>query len=234
MKDGTRKHARKARALLVLLVTGIVLGGCGLLDLLPPLPPDQAPSGVTASLGQFEHRIQVSWAAVERATTYKVSRAESSAGPFQALATPVTTPLDDLGVEQGRLYWYKVQACNETGCGPESAAVVGYAGYPPAPANVQASDDFSDKIVITWDPIPGATHYQVHRDTISGGTFPWFVGQSTGNQIEDTTASAGRTYWYVVKACRTDPPACGHLSPADSGCRAPCPPRGSLDAEAEG
>ncbi|HOD74050.1 MAG TPA: hypothetical protein PKM13_05890, partial [Candidatus Bipolaricaulis anaerobius] len=74
------RHVRSRWWGLVLAAMGLALTGCGLLDLLPELPPDQAPTGVTASLGQFEDRIEISWTAVAGATTYRVLRAESAEG----------------------------------------------------------------------------------------------------------------------------------------------------------
>jgi len=230
MKDRTQKLARKACAWLALLVTGILLGGCALLDLVPPLPPDQAPTRVTASPGEFRDRIHITWAAVERATFYEVFRAESAAGPFQPVGDSAAPAFDDLDVVEGQLYWYRVRACNATGCGPESTVVSGYAGRPPAPANVRASENLPAKITITWDPVPGATHYQVFRDLHREGTFGSFVGMVETPVIEDTTAAVGLRYWYRVRAFNDHGGSA--LSQPDSGCRDPCPaPRGLLDAE---
>jgi len=232
MKKNT--HVRNLWSLLALLFVGSALTGCALLDLLPTLPPDQAPTGVTASLGQFEDQVQVTWVAVDRATTYRVFRTDTEHGTYQLLGTSSSLVYADAaGTEnQGRLYWYKVQACNMVGCGPESAAVVGYAGYPPAPTNVQASDGtYPNKIVITWNPVPGATHYQVFRDRNPDVGFPIVPGADnvTTTPFDDTTATAGIRYWYRVKACNAQ--GCSLLSEADSGCRGTCIPSGSVDTE---
>jgi len=216
-------HVRNLGALLALVFVGGALTGCALLDLLPPLPPDQAPTRVTVSRAQFEDRIQITWEAVERATTYRVFRADAAAGPFQEVGNPATTALDDLEVEEGRLYWYKVRACNTAGCGPESTVVSGYAGHPPAPTNVQASDGtHPDRIVVTWDPVPGATYYQVFRSRDRDVGFDLLLGEPNTPTIADTTATVGRVYWYRVRACITLPvthTACSDLSEPDSGRR---------------
>ena len=131
----------------------------------------------------------------------------------------------------GTLYWYRVQACNDAGCSELSEPVAGYAGYPPAPTAVQASDGASpDRIVINWDPVPGATGYQVFRDTAENGTYNTFVGETASASVEDTRVSAGIRYWYRVRACNGW--GCSPLSPArDSGCVAPCPVPGSCATE---
>lgn len=213
-----------------LLVLGALLSGCDLLNALPTVPPSAAPGGLSASLASLEDAIQLTWSPVEQATGYRVFRASAQDGPYEQLAeVPALSYLDPVGVaNQGVLYWYKVRACNTAGCGPEAGPVPGYAGRPPAPKNVQASTTHGDRIVVTWDPVPGATYYQVHRDRNPDAGFPVIPGAEfvTGTSFEDTTASAGLRYWYKVRACREVPgdTKCSALSAAVQGCRAPCLP----------
>lgn len=230
--------ARRMRLaeVLGLLVLGALLSGCDLLNARPTVPPSAAPGGLSASLASLEDAIQLTWSPVERATGYRVFRASDPGGPYEQLPGEVSTPsyVDSVGVpNQGVLYWYKVRACNPAGCGPEAGPVPGYAGRPPAPTGVQASTTHGDRIVVTWDPVPGATYYVVHRDRNPDAGFPIVPGAEfvTGTSFEDTTASAGLRYWYKVRACREVPGVakCSALSAAAQGCRAPCLPPASED-----
>ncbi|MBC7221165.1 hypothetical protein H5T55_06855 [Candidatus Bipolaricaulota bacterium] len=229
MRDKLARNGRRAGLVLLVLGGGLLVGGCGLFDFLPTLPPDRAPTGVTASLAEHEDWIQVTWLQVEGATSYRVLRASSEDGEYQTIGDALSFPYTDtVGMEnRGRLYWYKVRACNDAGCGPASAAAPGYAGYPPAPANVAATSTYPDKIVVTWDPVPGATYYQVHRDRNPDVGFPIVPGGDyvTGTSFEDTTAAVGLRYWYRVRVCREVPGAtrCSELSAPAEGCRSPCP-----------
>ncbi|MBP7725960.1 MAG: hypothetical protein KA136_01130 [Candidatus Bipolaricaulis sp.] len=197
------RHVRSRWWGLALAAMGLALTGCGLLDLLPELPPDQAPTGVTASLGQFEDRIEISWTAVAGATTYRVFRAESAEGTGVLIGeTPSLVYSDPMGAaDWGHLYWYQVAACNSAGCGPRSPSVPGYAGYLPAPTGVQASQIYADRIVVTWDPVPGATYYQVYRDVTPDGEFEIVANNVTATSFEDRTAVPGTLYYYRVRAC---------------------------------
>ena len=222
---------RVREALLLGLVGGtlILLSGCALLDLLQPPPePPAAPTQVAASLGELANSVRITWQPVEGADLYQVYRATAEDGEYQPIGdTDSTTyydePREDHPLLLGTLYWYRVQACNAAGCSELSQPVAGYAGYPPAPTAVQASDGaYPDRIVINWDPVPGATGYQVFRDTAENGTYNTFVGETASASIEDTRVSAGIRYWYRVRACNGW--GCSPLSPArDSGCVAPCP-----------
>lgn len=209
-------------AVAVLIFLFLVTGGCSFLQEM--LPPEVAPA-VQATTGALETGIMLTWDPVERATSYKIFRAEEGA-QYQFLAqTPHTNYIDEVGREHmGHWYWYKVQACNDAGCGPYSAPVSGYAGYPPEPpSNVNASDgDFLDKIVVTWDPVPGATRYEVLRDRTPGGGFNP-IAMVTSTSYEDHAVSPGVVYRYKIKAHND----WGFTLPseADSGCVYPCPVR---------
>ena len=205
-----------------LILLFLALGGCGFLQEL--LPPEVAPV-VQATTGELETGIRLTWNAVDRATSYRVFRAEEENGQYRPLAqTPYTSFIDQVGWDHmGHWYWYKVQACNDAGCGPESTPVRGYAGYPPEPpGNVSASDgDYPDKIVVTWDPVPGATQYEVLRDRTPGGGFnPIAMVTSTSYEDHDDVFP-GVIYHYKVKAHND----WGFSLPseADAGCVYPCP-----------
>jgi hypothetical protein len=69
---------------------------------------------------------------------------------------------------------------------------------PSPPTNVQASDGaYVDKVKVTWAASSGATSYTVHRSTSRRGT-KVAIGTTSGTSYDDTTASAGRTYYYWV------------------------------------
>ena len=187
-------------------------------------PPDAAPEA-RATVGELETTIRLTWNPVERAETYSVFRAEDEGGPYTYIGeTPYTAYQDEVGMEDtGRWYWYKVRACNTSGCGPDSAPVRGYAGKPPAPTNVEArvENSAADKIVITWDPVPGATAYDVVRDRAENGTFDHLVAQVPTN-YEDKTATPG----LVLQSEGTQPVGgFGPLSEGDPACLPPCAPK---------
>jgi hypothetical protein len=52
---------------------------------------------------------------------------------------------------------------------------------------------------ITWDPVPGASRYEVHRATSRDGTYE-LIGETTTTTYDDTAVTVGTTYWYKVRA----------------------------------
>lgn len=209
-------------AVMVGALLAFALASCEFLGPAVPTPPASAPH-VIASAGEFEIAIGLNWPPVERAETYTIYRADRPDGEYEPIGeTPYNSYRDEVGSgHTGRWYWYRVQACNPGGCGPISAPARGYAGPPPAPTNVRASDDRVDGVVITWDAIAGATEYEVVRDRARDGTYPTLVARVMGNSAEDATARPGLTYWYRVRARNRW--GFGALSEPDPGCVLPCP-----------
>ncbi len=104
------------------LLTGF-LAGCGDDDLTEPPATPPAPTGLTATAG--ETSVEVTWTAVNGATSYVLERAESSTpGTFTAVGGTITgTSYTDAAVTPGASYSYRVAAVNANGTGSFSAAV---------------------------------------------------------------------------------------------------------------
>ena len=76
---------------------------------------------------------------------------------------------------------------------------------------------------MTWNTSSGATRYEVYRNTSS-----WHFGQATlttnqpSSPYDDTSAVAGTTYYYWVKACNSS--GCSDYSSSNTGYRSDLPP----------
>jgi hypothetical protein len=69
------------------------------------------------------------------------------------------------------------------------------------PTNVAASDGaFTDRVAVTWSAAIGATSYEVWRNTKSSTKGAVKLGEVTATAFDDTTGTAGKTYWYFVRA----------------------------------
>ncbi len=219
-------------AIALLALGGVLLAGCGLLEEVPVLPPDRPPEA-RASAGEDREAIVLRWDPVERATYYEILRAPAAQGPYTRLdSTGNTSFVDRVGTEnQGKWYWYKVRACNAAGCGPESAPVRGYAGRPPKPEGLQASQGtYADKIVLSWNEMPGAISYQIFRDPSPQPGCQGLCVLATDVRetlYEDNQVRVGMRYRYAIRACNNW--GCSELSDVVWGCVEPCPPLLSLD-----
>ena len=177
----------------------------------------QVPTGVSATDGTYTDRVRVTWNASAGATQYEVWRDVAQGGPYTLRGTVTGTTYDDMDAAPSVVYWYKVKACNPSGCSAFSAADSGFT-FPTAPdpvTNVAASDGtYNDRVRITWTASVGTATYEVHRSDTEGGTYA-LRGTTTGTSYDDTGVTVGTTYWYRVRACNTA--GCSAFSVPDSG-----------------
>jgi chitodextrinase len=69
------------------------------------------------------------------------------------------------GATRDARYFYKVSAANVFGESEQSDAVLGEIKTPNAPKNVKAEALSESSIQISWEPVPGASHYVIYRDS---------------------------------------------------------------------
>ncbi|TAL01130.1 MAG: hypothetical protein EPO07_08785, partial [Verrucomicrobia bacterium] len=80
-----------------------------------------APNSLDATPGNAQ--VQLTWNNVANATSYTLSRAGNSGGPFTAIAQLSGTSFTDTNVVNGGTYYYVIRAANFTGESPDSLPV---------------------------------------------------------------------------------------------------------------
>ena len=164
-----------------------------------PPPPPPAPTGVSATDGTFTDRVRVTWNSVSGATSYKVYRATSSVGAKTFLGSTSGTTKNDTSATPERIYYYWVKASSANGDSGFSSFNTGYREMA-VPTGVSATDGtFADKVRVTWNSVSGATFYTVYRAISSGGA-KTTLGVASSPTFDDTTATAGVTFYYWVRA----------------------------------
>ncbi len=77
----------------------------------PTCTPPAAPTGVSAS-GTSQTAASVSWSASSGATSYLISRATTSGGPYTQIGTTASTSFADSGLTCNTSYYYVIKASN--------------------------------------------------------------------------------------------------------------------------
>lgn len=161
-------------------------------------PPD-----INASGGGFSDRVRITWNAVENADYYRVYRANSPTGDKQAISGWITaTQFNDYNTVVLQKYSYWVQSSIGPGDLPSDYSDMdeGWRGIA-VPTNVQASNgDYSDKVVIAWPAVEGASYYQVYRSNTREGTKTPISGWIAATTFNDTTGAEAQLYYYWVSA----------------------------------
>ena len=88
-----------------------------------------------------------------------------------------------------------------------------------APTSVAASDNsYVTKVGINWDTVRGATLYRIFRNAANDSATATAVGTTAQGVFFDTTAAAGQTFFYWVRAENGN--LLSPLSTSDQGTRA--------------
>ena len=144
-------------------------------------------------------------------TSYLVTRSDSQAGTYGACGDPVsTTTLTDTGLTSNTVYWYKVEAVNESGQSDPSAAVQGRT-LTAAPVLTAVDSISSSSLKASWAVVSGATAYRVERSTDSA-TFTMLADMVTTTTFSDSGLTSSTRYWYRARAVN----AAGNSSPSNA------------------
>jgi len=160
-------------------------------------PPDQV---FATDLGLS---VEISWSDVLWAAAYIIYRSDDGGVTYNQIyrISGEILAKTDIPPQAGE-YSYKV--ATETLDGVIGAlslsASVYFSDNLPGPINV-AAENFGTFVEITWDEVPEANGYTVHRSTTSGGVYNQ-IGSSTDPVYLDIPQTAG-AYYYKVRAIDT-------------------------------
>ena len=160
---------------------------------------DLARPVITLSNVASSGKIKVTWEAVEGAVEYKVYRATSSGGTYKLMKTTEATSYTNTSAEAGTTYYYKVMAIAEnTAANSAYSSVKSRTCDLARPVLTVTNVASSGKIKLSWKAIDGAEEYQIQRST-DGETWST-LKNTTSTSYTNTSAQAGTTYYYRVRA----------------------------------
>ncbi len=151
----------------------------------------------------------LSWSAVSGASGYAVWRRVAGGSWSRIGYTTSTSYTDTTSLSSGKTYYYTIRAYS----GSYSTAnadtfnsiywsfydttgkKIVYLSKPTLNTKTSAA---TKGINVSWSKVSGASGYTVYRKT-SGGSWST-LGTTTNTSYTDTTATAGKTYYYTVRA----------------------------------
>lgn len=143
------------------------------------------------------HSIQVTWNRASGATGYRVYRKTASSG-WKGIGDTKALSFTDKNAVPGQYYYYTVKACAGSALSSSyksSVKIKTTIGTPKLTGLVKVS---SGGLKLSWNKVAGASGYYVYRKT-PGGNWKKLKGQ-TASVYTDTSAQAGTTYTYTVRA----------------------------------
>ena len=168
---------------------------------------DRLPTpAVSADHSPWSGAVRLTWPAVEGADSYRIYRADTADGPYEAWYTTTSTTYTNDSAALGSTYYYKVRAicsADETCSSLLSAAACGTRILGCPTGLTSSVSDSTGRISLVWKAVEGADSYTVYRSTEKSGTYlP--LQTTTQTSFTDTDCEAGVCYYYKLTANRSD------------------------------
>ncbi|MBI2440552.1 MAG: hypothetical protein HYV35_04190 [Lentisphaerae bacterium] len=163
-------------------------------------PP--APTGLTASDGAYADKIALSWTASSNAVGYEVWRNTSSdtGTATKVSSSDVTdTSYNDTSASASVLYTFWVKAKDSNAIASVfSASDTGWRGV--LSPTVNASKGLRREVAVSWTESPGATSYELFKNTADDSSTAVLLGSGAALAYRDTNVMTRVRYYYWVKA----------------------------------
>ena len=155
---------------------------------------------VKASYVASSGKPHVKWSAVAGANRYEVYRAGKD-GTYRYLDYTIDAGYTDAAAVTGETYLYRVKAISEVKhiASSDQSAAVAITCRCPKPVVKPSYVGASGKPYVYWSAVDGEAKYEVYRSASADGTYSR-IGTTTKLNYTDTTAEAGTTYYYKVRA----------------------------------
>ena len=162
-----------------------------------PEPPDAVTIKVScdASTG----KPKVTWKASETADSYDIYRRIYGKGSYTKIDTTTDLSYLDEGAKAETKYTYYVIAVGGSGVESDLSNKVSCTCDLAQPVMTLTNVASSGKIKVSWEKVDGAAEYKVYRATSKTGTYS-LMKTTTSLSYTNTSATAGKTYYYKVRA----------------------------------
>ena len=172
----------------------------------PPLAPTDVAAAVLSSSS-----IRVSWNPVSGASSYDVYYEIGSSSAKNFADNVFSSPYTHTGLESNTTYRYYIKARNSAGESSFSSSAtittpIDNSTIPPAspiipqsPTGVTAATLSSSSIRVSWNPVSGATGYDIYYE-IGSSTNKNFAGSIANSPYTHTSLEQDTTYCYYIKA----------------------------------
>ncbi len=155
-------------------------------------------------------RPTLKWNAVTGAAKYEVYRARSKDGDYIKYSTVTGTSYTNTSyIENGNTYYYKVRALDANGTAGAWSSIVSVTyraastGTLSAPS-VTGGKDSQGRPTLKWNAVTGAAKYEVYRARSKDGDYIKYSTVTGTSYTNISYIENGNTYYYKVRALKSD------------------------------
>ena len=194
---GNGSYRYRVKATNTIGASGWTTGAGSCVVTAPPQPPISISYPSNNSTGKYT----VKWSSSSGAKSYQLELSNNGGGSWSQVYSGANISYSE-NIGNGS-YRYRVKATNTGGSSGWTTGTFDCVVLkPPAtPTGVSASDGtFTGKVQVSWNASSGAASYEIWRNTRSKTASALKIAEVTSLTYDDTSAAAGITYWYWVKA----------------------------------
>ena len=166
-------------------------------------------------------RPTLKWNAVSGAAKYEVYRARSKSGDYIKYSTVTGTSYTNTSyIENGNTYYYKVRALDANGTAGAWSSIVAvtYKQTLSAPT-VTGGNDAQGRPTLKWNAVSGAAKYEIYRSYSRDGSYSKYSTQTSTGYTNSSYLTSGTTYYYKVRALKSDGTAGPYSAVVSVTCR---------------
>ena len=142
---------------------------------------------------------KIAWKHIDGAVKYEVYRSTDGGDNYSKLTTTYNNSVVNTSSEVGKTYYYKVKAIAENTDANSAFSSAKSRKVEKAGPEVSVTLTSAGKPKLSWDKVSGASKYKVLVSTDGGYSFTT-LKTTTSTSLTHSSAEAGTTYQYVVKA----------------------------------
>ena len=164
------------------------------------------PAPIVTGGNDSQGRPTLKWKAVSGAAKYEVYRARSKNGDYIKYSTVTGTSYTNTSyIENGNTYYYKVRALKSSGTAGAWSSIVSvtYKQTLPAPT-VTGGNDAQGRPTLKWNAVTGAAKYEVYRARSMNGDYIKYSTVTGTSYTNISYIENGNTYYYKVRALKSD------------------------------
>lgn len=165
---------------------------------------DLAKPTISISYNSTSGKPVVKWETVSGAAKYRVYRSTSKDSGYELVYTGITARIyTDVTAVAGTNYYYKVKAIHTNSSADSTYSEVVNRVCDLAKPVISITRSSGDP-KISWETVEGAEKYEIWRSTSKSGTYKKVKTAITARSYTDTSATAGKTYYYKVRAIHSN------------------------------
>ncbi len=155
---------------------------------------------VSIGLNNHDGRPELKWNPIKDAYLYEIYRATKEDSNYRCIFTTDKPHFKNVSAVPGVTYYYKVKAlCAKGIFGDSEMSKYRYVTCDCATPKVKISLNSKGSPTLSWEDVDGASRYAIYRSN-DGENFRC-LNTTQKKMWSDSSAEAGKTYYYKVEAC---------------------------------